>query len=104
MTRQRSVQAAGWGPYDAAVDDDYLGLVAVRNAFIVPTLGMVTRRKPYRRPVHEDPFFQEQVPDEVVAMSVSRRAAESVLSGRAPRGKSPTPAATAGSPRPPPSR
>ena len=55
-------------PYDVTVDDEYLGLVAARNAFIVPTIGMVTRREPYRRPVYEDPFFQEQVPDEVVAM------------------------------------
>ena len=55
-------------PYDVAVDDEYLGLVAASNAFIVPTLGMVTRREPYRRPVYDDPFFQEQVPDEVVAM------------------------------------
>ena len=55
-------------PYDVEADDEYLGLLAARNAFIVPTLGMVTRREPYRRPVHEDPFFQEQVPDEVVAM------------------------------------
>ncbi len=54
-------------PYDAPVDDEYLGLVAARNAYIVPTIGMVTRREPYRRPVYEDPFFQEQVPDEVVA-------------------------------------
>ena len=55
-------------PYDVVVDDEYLGLVAARNAFIVPTLGMVTRREPFRRPVYEDPFFQEQVPAEVVAM------------------------------------
>ena len=55
-------------PYDAAVDDEYLDLVAARNVFIVPTIGMVTRREPYRRPVYEDPFFQEQVPEEVVAM------------------------------------
>ena len=55
-------------PYDTAVDDEYLGLVAARNVFIAPTIGMVTRREPYRRPVHEDPFFQEQVPDAVVAM------------------------------------
>ena len=55
-------------PYDVAVDDEYLELVAARNAFIVPTLGMVTRREPFRRPVYEDPFFQEQVPEEVVAM------------------------------------
>ena len=55
-------------PYDVAVDDEYLGLVAARNVFIVPTIGMVTRREPFRRPVYEDPFFQEQVPEEVVAM------------------------------------
>ncbi len=55
-------------PYDVAVDDEYLDLVAARNAFIVPTLGMVTRREPFRRPVYEDPFFQEQVPEDVVAM------------------------------------
>ena len=55
-------------PYDVAVDDEYLRLVAARNAFIVPTLGMVTRREPFRRPVYEDPFFQEQVPEAVVAM------------------------------------
>ena len=55
-------------PYDVAVDDEYLRLVAARNAYIVPTIGMVTRREPFRRPVYEDPFFQEQVPEEVVAM------------------------------------
>ena len=55
-------------PYDVAVDDEYLGLVAARNAFIVPTLGMVTRNEPFRRPVYDDPFFQEQVPEELVAM------------------------------------
>ena len=55
-------------PYDTAVDDEYLALVASRNAYIVPTIGMVTRREPYRRPVYDDPFFQEQVPAEVVAM------------------------------------
>ena len=55
-------------PYDVAVDDEYPALVAARNAFIVPTLGMVTRSEPFRRPVYEDPFFQAQVPEEVVAM------------------------------------
>lgn len=54
-------------PYDRDVDDEYLALVEARNAFIVPTLGMVTRREPYRRPVFEDPFFQEQVPEAVVS-------------------------------------
>ena len=55
-------------PYDVELDDEYLELVAARNVFIVPTIGMATRREPYRRPVYEDPFFQEQVPEEVVAM------------------------------------
>ena len=55
-------------PYDVPVDDEYLELVTARNVFIVPTIGMATRREPYRRPVYEDPFFQEQVPEEVVAM------------------------------------
>ncbi len=55
-------------PYDRAVDDEYLALVAARNAFIVPTLGMVTRREPYRRPAFDDPFFQQQVSADVVSM------------------------------------
>ena len=55
-------------PYDTLVDDEYLGFLVARNAFIVPTIGMVTRREPYRRPAYDDPFFQEQVPEEVVAM------------------------------------
>ncbi len=54
-------------PYDREVDDEYLALVDARNVFIVPTLGMVTRREPYRRPVFEDPFFQQQVPDAVIS-------------------------------------
>ena len=37
-----------------------------RNVFIVPTLGMVTKREPYRRPVFEDPFFRDQVSPQVV--------------------------------------
>ena len=41
-------------PYDRDVDDEYLALVEERNVFIVPTLGMVTKREPYRRPVFED--------------------------------------------------
>ena len=64
-------------PYDVAVDDEYLALAAARNAFIVPTLGMVTRREPYRRPVYDDPFFQEQVPEAVVAMLREAAAADS---------------------------
>ena len=55
-------------PYDRDVDDEYLALVEARNVFIVPTLGMVTRREPYRRPVFDDPFFQEQVSAEVVSL------------------------------------
>jgi hypothetical protein len=54
-------------PYDRDVDDEYLALVDARNVFVVPTLGMVTRREPYRRPVFEDPFFQEQVSPAVVS-------------------------------------
>lgn len=55
-------------PYDTAVDEEYLAMVAARNVYIVPTLGMVTRSEPYRRPVFDDPFFQEQVPERVVSM------------------------------------
>ena len=64
-------------PYDRAVDDDdeYLTQVRERNAFIVPTLGMVTRREPYRRPVYDDPFFQEQVSPDVIAMLTEAAAA-----------------------------
>ncbi len=53
-------------PYDRDVDEECLALVEARNVFIVPTLGMVTKREPYRRPVFEDPFFQEQVSPRVV--------------------------------------
>ena len=53
-------------PYDRDVDDEYLALVEERNVFIVPTLGMVTKREPYRRPVFEDPFFRDQVSPQVV--------------------------------------
>ena len=70
-------------PYDVPVDDEYLGLVAARNVFIVPTIGMVTRREPFRRPVYDDPFFQEQVPEEVVAML--REAAAGDPGAAAPR-------------------
>ncbi len=55
-------------PYDTDVDDEYLAMVVARNVYIVPTLGMVTRGEPYRRPVFDDPFFQEQVPERVVTM------------------------------------
>jgi imidazolonepropionase-like amidohydrolase len=32
-------------PYDRAVDEEYLALVRERNAYIVPTLGMITKRE-----------------------------------------------------------
>ena len=54
-------------PYDHDVDDEYLALAEARNAYVVPTLGMVTRREPHRRPVFEDPFFQRQVSPDVIA-------------------------------------
>ena len=75
-------------PYDQDVDDEYLALVDARNVFVVPTLGMVTRREPYRRPVFEDPFFQEQVPDAVVS-----RLREEAVGG--PGGERPRTAAAA---------
>ena len=53
-------------PYDREVDAEYLALVEERNVFIVPTLGMVTKREPYRHPVFEDPFFQDQVAPHVI--------------------------------------
>ncbi len=55
-------------PYDRDVDEEYLALVRERNAFIVPTLGMVTKREPYYVPAFQDPFFQEQVSVEVIAL------------------------------------
>lgn len=70
-------------PYDRDVDDEYLALVDARNVFVVPTLGMVTRREPYRRPVFEDPFFQEQVSPSVV--SRLREEAEGSPDGERPR-------------------
>ena len=70
-------------PYDTAVDDEYLALVAARNAFIVPTIGMVTRREPYRWPAYDDPFFREQVPEDVVTML--RDAAAGAAGGASPR-------------------
>ena len=55
-------------PYDRDVDEEYLALVRERNAFIVPTLGMVTKREPYYIPAFQDPFFQEQVSSEVIEL------------------------------------
>ena len=54
-------------PYDRDVDEEYLALVRDRNAFILPTLGMVTKREPYYVPAFQDPFFQEQVSSAVIA-------------------------------------
>ena len=55
-------------PYDRDVDEEYLALVRERNAFIVPTLGMVTKREPYYIPAFQDPFFREQVSSEVIGL------------------------------------
>ena len=48
-------------PYDMEVDDEYLQLVRENNVYIVPTLGMVTKREPYYIPAFRDPFFYDQV-------------------------------------------
>ncbi len=53
-------------PYDTEVDDEYLGLVRENNVYIVPTLGMVTKREPYYIPAFQDPFFYDQVPASVL--------------------------------------
>lgn len=48
-------------PYDIAVDDEYLDMVRENNVYIVPTLGMITKREPYYTPAFQDPFFYDQV-------------------------------------------
>lgn len=53
-------------PYDAPVDDEYLAMVRENNVYIVPTLGMVTKREPYYVPAFQDDFFYDQVPDTVL--------------------------------------
>jgi imidazolonepropionase-like amidohydrolase len=53
-------------PYDQPVDQEYLDLAGEHNVFIVPTLGMITKREPYYRPAFEDPFFYDQVPASVL--------------------------------------
>jgi imidazolonepropionase-like amidohydrolase len=53
-------------PYDLEVDDEYLELVRENNVYIVPTLGMVTKREPYYTPAFQDPFFYDQVPTSVL--------------------------------------
>ena len=53
-------------PYDAAVDDEYLEMVRRNNVYIVPTLGMITKREPWYVPAFRDPFFHDQVPPAVL--------------------------------------
>ena len=53
-------------PYDLEVDDEYLELVRENNVYIVPTLGMVTKRESYYIPAFQDPFFYDQVPTSVL--------------------------------------
>ena len=53
-------------PYDVAVDDDYLAMVRTNNVYIVPTLGMITKREPYYVPAFQDPFFFDQVTESVL--------------------------------------
>jgi len=53
-------------PYDVEVDQEYLDLAREHNVFIVPTLGMITKREPYYLPAFEDPFFYDQVTDSVL--------------------------------------
>jgi imidazolonepropionase-like amidohydrolase len=53
-------------PYDTAVDDEYLEMAREHNVFIVPTLGMITKREPWYVPAFQDPFFFDQVPSSVL--------------------------------------
>ena len=53
-------------PYDLEVDQEYLDLIRENNVYIVPTLGMITKREPYYLPAFEDPFFHDQVPASVL--------------------------------------
>lgn len=54
-------------PYDMAVDDEYLDMVRRDNVYIVPTLGMITKREPYYIPAFQDPYFADQVSPTVLA-------------------------------------
>lgn len=54
-------------PYDVPVDDEYLAMLDENNVFIVPTLGMITKREPYYIPAFQDEFFEGQVPASVLA-------------------------------------
>jgi imidazolonepropionase-like amidohydrolase len=53
-------------PYDREVDDEYLEMARENNVYIVPTLGMITKREPYYIPAFQDPFFYDQVPASVL--------------------------------------
>ncbi len=53
-------------PYDAHVDDEYLEMVRRNNVYIVPTLGMITKREPWYIPAFRDPYFHDQVPPAVL--------------------------------------
>jgi len=55
-------------PYDREVDDEYLEMVRENNVYIVPTLGMITKREPYYIPAFQDPFFYDQVPVSVLEL------------------------------------
>ena len=55
-------------PYDREVDDEYLEMVRENNVYIVPTLGMITKREPYYIPAFQDPFFYDQVPASVLEL------------------------------------
>lgn len=54
-------------PYDTGVDAAYLEVVRENNVYIVPTLGMITKREPWYMPAFQDPFFDDQVPPSVLA-------------------------------------
>ena len=77
-------------PYDTDVDDEYLEMVRENNVYIVPTLGMVTKREPYYIPAFQDPFFHDQVPASILELlnanynpsPVSRNAAVEQRSAR----------------------
>ncbi len=55
-------------PYDLPVDADYLNMIRENNVYIVPTLGMITKREPYYVPAFQDPFFYDQVSEETLAL------------------------------------
>ena len=55
-------------PYDREVDDEYLEMVRENNVYIVPTLGMITKREPYYIPAFQDPFFYDQAPASVLEL------------------------------------